>query len=104
MAEPGTANTGLLIQLFGPFVCRISGQLMPRLRTRKGQQMLALLLLRHEAPVERSWLAGVLWPESTSEQGLANLRLSLADLRKALGREAARLQSPTGKTLQFYSE
>ena len=104
MAERELVRSDLFVQLFGPFVCRISGQPIPRLRTRKGQQMLALLLLRDQAPIERSWLAGVLWPDSSSEQALANLRLCLTDLRKALGREAERLQSPTGKTLMFHRD
>jgi DNA-binding SARP family transcriptional activator len=88
----------LAIQLFGPFaVCR-DGQPLPRLRFRKSQQVLALLVLRHGAAVERDWLIGLLWPESTERQGLRN---SLLDLRRALGPETGRLCSPTSRTLSL---
>ena len=35
--------------------------------------------------VDRSWLAGMLWPDSLEEQSLCNLRRALTDLRSALG-------------------
>src|SRR5262249_35003776 len=89
----------LTLRLFGPFEARLHGRPIPRLRTRKGEWLLALLALRHSSEIERSWLAGLLWPESAEPQALANLRLSLTDLRRALGPEAVRLYSPTARTL-----
>src|SRR5713226_7692606 len=87
------------MHLFGPFEVRLDGEPMPRLRSRKGQWLLALLALRRDCAVERSWLAGTLWPESPEAQAFSGLRASLADLRRALGPEAGRLHSPTAHTV-----
>ncbi len=81
------------MRLFGPFTVLRDGQPLPALRTRKGQSLLALLVLRAGRAVERSWLAGVLWPDSPEAQARYNLRRSLSDLRQALGSEANRLYS-----------
>lgn len=72
---------------------------MPRLRTRKGQWLLALLALRPGAEVARDWLAGTLWPESAEAVALANLRSVRKDLCRALGAEADRLHCPTARAL-----
>src|SRR5262249_34439093 len=74
----------LAIRLLGPFGARLQGGPLPRLRTRKGQWLLALLALRASQEVERSWLAGTLWPDSDEPQAFGSLRKSLADLRAAL--------------------
>jgi predicted ATPase/DNA-binding SARP family transcriptional activator/class 3 adenylate cyclase len=91
----------LAVRLFGPFEVRLNGRPLPRLRSRRGEWLLALLVLRHGAEVDRSWLAGLLWPDSSELQALANLRISLADLRRALGPEAERLRSPSPRTLSL---
>jgi predicted ATPase/DNA-binding SARP family transcriptional activator len=94
----------LAISLFGPFqVCR-NGLALPRLRAHKGDALLALLTLRSAASggareIDRAWLAGTLWPDSSTSQGLSALRRYLTDLRRALGPEAARLGSPTSHSL-----
>jgi predicted ATPase/DNA-binding SARP family transcriptional activator len=85
-------TTPLSIRLFGPMEVLVHGEPLPHLRSRKGQWLLAHLALRAGTPVDRSWLAGVLWPESLDTQARMNLRQSLADLRRALGREAGRLK------------
>jgi predicted ATPase/DNA-binding SARP family transcriptional activator len=72
---------------------------MPRVPTRSSEWLLALLVLRHGRAVDRSWLAGTLWPDSTEGQALRNLRDILMHLRKALGPERDRVQSPTRDTL-----
>jgi DNA-binding SARP family transcriptional activator len=79
----------------------LSGEPLPRLRSRKGQWLLALLALRHDAEVSRSWLAGLLWPDSPEAQALASLRNSLMDLRRAMGPEGHRLHSPSPSTLRL---
>ena len=89
----------LLLRLFGPFEARLNGEPLPRLRSRKGFFLLALLALRHDREVDRSWLAGTLWPDSPEPDALISLRTSLKDLRRALGPEAHRLRSPTTRTL-----
>ena len=100
---PGFDDTScpLAIRLLGSFDARIAGRPLPRLRSRKGQELLALLALRPGRAVERSWLAGILWAESGESQALANLRLCLTDLRKALGTEASRLRAPTPRALSL---
>src|SRR5215831_1728233 len=83
----------LEMRLFGPMQVRLNGCPLPPLRTRKSLWLLALLTLRAERHVERSFLAGTLWPESQEEDASANLRRSLYDLRRALGEQAVRLGS-----------
>jgi DNA-binding SARP family transcriptional activator len=95
-SEPGSP---FILTLFGPFEVRMGQQLLPPLRTRKGYQILALLALRASREVERTWLAGLLWPDSDEEKSAANLRNTLKDLRSALGEEAGRLRSPSSRTL-----
>jgi predicted ATPase/DNA-binding SARP family transcriptional activator len=89
----------LTICLFGPFEVQLNGAPLPRLRSRKGLWLLALLILRHGREVERDWLAGTLWPESAPAQAFHSLNMSLTDLRRALGPDAGRLRSPTRRTL-----
>jgi predicted ATPase/DNA-binding SARP family transcriptional activator len=89
----------LSIRLFGPFEVRRNGIPLPRPRTRKGRWLLALLILRAGAEVERNWLAGTLWPDSSEPQAFTSLRNSLADLRQMLGPDAVRLHSPSRCTL-----
>jgi predicted ATPase/DNA-binding SARP family transcriptional activator len=101
MSMLSSAECPLTFRLFGSFDAQSNGCPLPRLRSRKGQELLALLILRQGQYAERTWLAGVLWPESAESQALANLRLSLTDLRKALGAEANRLYAPTPRTLSF---
>ncbi|HLK55139.1 MAG TPA: BTAD domain-containing putative transcriptional regulator, partial [Chthonomonadaceae bacterium] len=97
VADP--IQSPLSMSLFGPFDVRVEGQPLPRLRSRKHQGLLALLALRAGREVQRGWLAGALWPESSEAAALHSLRQSLLDVRKALGSQAYRLQSPTTRTL-----
>jgi DNA-binding SARP family transcriptional activator len=99
MAALDPAVSPLVIRLLGPFDVRVNGLPLPRLRSRSGLSLLALLVLRHEAAVERDWLAGLLWPERSTSQGLATLRRDLTDLRRALGPEGDRLRSPAQHSL-----
>ncbi len=89
------------IHLFGPLRVLIQGEPMPRVRTRSVEWLLALLVLRPGRAVDRSWLAGTLWPDSEESQALRNLREDLVRLRKALGSESVRLQSPSRDTLSL---
>jgi len=89
----------LEIRLFGPLLVRVQGEPMPRVRSRSVEWLLALLALRHGRSVNRSWLAGTLWPETAESKALENLRHALVVLRSALGKEARRIQSPTRDSL-----
>lgn len=99
MTARNRQGSTLAIRLLGPFDVRVNGGLLPRLRSRKGLWLLALLTLRHGREVERAWLAGTLWPDSPESQAYASLRQSLTDLRRALGAAAEHLSSPTPHTL-----
>jgi DNA-binding SARP family transcriptional activator len=100
MTAADPAAPPLAIHLFGPFEVRVNSVSLPRLRSRKGEWLLALLVLRPSA-VERTWLAGTLWPDSSEIQALASLRRTLTDLRQGLGPEASRLRAPTPRTLSL---
>jgi predicted ATPase/DNA-binding SARP family transcriptional activator len=89
----------LSITLFGPLSVQVHGEPLPKLRSRKAHWLLALLVLRHGRPVEREWLAGTLWPDVDQTQAFANMRPTLCELRKALGKEKERLQSPSRHAL-----
>src|SRR5437867_11991544 len=89
----------LTLNLFGPLRVAIHGEPMPHVRSRSIEWLLALLALRHGRSVERSWLAGTLWPDTEESRALANLRNGLMNLRKALGAEGGRLQSLGRDTL-----
>jgi predicted ATPase/DNA-binding SARP family transcriptional activator len=100
MSQASHSNP-LKICLLGSFEISLEGNPLPRPRAQAGQWLLALLALRQGHPVERAWLAGVFWPDSSHEQALFNLRRNLTDLRRVLGSEAYRLEAPTPRTLQF---
>src|SRR5437763_16317525 len=91
----------LTIRLFGSFDSQVSGNPLPRTRTRKEQLLLALLALRPGQTLDRRWLAGLLWPDTLEAGAMANLRRSLTDLRRVLGHDAARLEAPTPRTLRL---
>jgi predicted ATPase/DNA-binding SARP family transcriptional activator len=87
--------------MFGPLTVLVGGKPLPRLRSRKGNWLLALLALRPGQAVDRRWLAGCLWPDAPEAQAYASLRQSLADLRRALGDMEDRLEAPTAYTLRL---
>jgi predicted ATPase/DNA-binding SARP family transcriptional activator len=91
--------TPLAVSLLGPFAVCVNGVPLPRLHSRKVEAILALLILRHDRPVKRPWLAALLWPDASPSQALATLRRYVGYLRRALGPEAGRLLSPTPHSL-----
>jgi non-specific serine/threonine protein kinase len=93
------AEPPLILHLFGSFEARLNGQPLPRLRTRKGQSLLAFLALRAGGEVERDWLAALLWPDSAEALARHSLRTSLADMRRALGTAAGLVRSPSRRAL-----
>ena len=93
--------SSLSLTLFGPMQVLVEGHPLPPLRSRKSLWLLALLTLRGGRPVEREWLAGTLWPEVTERRAAMNLRVVLSELRRALGSQGGRLQSPSRHTLSL---
>src|SRR4051812_9068941 len=91
----------LTFRFFGSSEAHRAGVPLPRTRSRTEQWLLALLVLRHDQPLARTWLAGVLWPDSPDPQALRNLRRSLLNLRQVLGADAWRLTAPTPRTLRL---
>ena len=89
------------LRLFGPRQVLTHDVPLSRLRARAGLDLLTLLALHPHSPSPRSWLAGTLWPESSEEQALYNLRRNLVDLRHALGDQAWRLDPSTPRTLRL---
>ena len=105
MTDAPPTPADLTLRLFGAFAATLGGQPLPRLRSRKEQHLLCLLALHSPRPAERVWLAGLLWPDSTEEAALSNLRRSLHLLRAALGTEhGPRLHSPTPATLALHTD
>src|SRR5690242_14808095 len=76
-AEHTIPPAPLALHLFGPFAAAVHGVPLSRLRSRKGQWLLALLALREGREVERSWLMELLWPGAATPQAAASLRASL---------------------------
>ena len=94
----------LTVRLFGPMQLIVNGEEIPTPSRRKVFWLLALLILREGREIDRDWLASTLWPESDETQSKANLRPCLSILRKLLGSEANRIQSPNNSTLIFDSD
>ncbi len=99
--EAATPIAAFDLRLLGPVEARLGGKPLPHLRARAGLSLLALLALRPHRALERSWLAAMLWPDSSEDQALYNLRRNLVDVRRVLGEQAYRLESPTPRTLRL---
>jgi predicted ATPase/DNA-binding SARP family transcriptional activator len=97
-------DASLEVRLLGQFDARRNAQPLPPLRSRKGQYLLALLILHYPRETAREWLVGTLWPESDSERGYYNLRRTLYDLRASLGPYAKLLHAPSPHTLAVQIE
>src|SRR3954466_7419484 len=104
-AREGTGATGggvpLEIRLLGPWDVRLHGRPLGPLRSRKGEWLLALLVLHRGRTIARDWLAGILWPGSPHAQGPYNPRRTLLAPRPRLGSEGGRLRTPAPHTLSL---
>ena len=101
VGRKGNKATVLQIQVLGRVEITVARAPLPPLRGKSGLWLLGILTIRANQSVDRDWLAGILWPESAPEQGRANLRRTLTDLRQALGSAAERLTTPTPQTLSL---
>ncbi len=97
-ASENSLPAALTIRMLGPFEVEVAGRPLPPVRSRKVRWLLALLALHPQAVLQRSWLAGTLWPDSMEDKALYSLRRSLEDLRSAMGEQRDRLQA-TARTL-----
>jgi DNA-binding SARP family transcriptional activator/Tfp pilus assembly protein PilF len=66
--------------------------------------VLALLISASGREISRTYLAEQIWPDRDSETSLYYLRRTLTQLRKALGKERERIESPNPRTLRFASD
>ena len=73
------------IQLFGETKVTVAGTQVVEMPSRRALWLLAILGLREGRPIERTKLAGLLWPDSSDDAALHNLRQTLAGLRRVLG-------------------
>lgn len=89
-------HSRLLFRLFGAFEVRVGGQTVEGLNRRKGERVLAYLVLHAGQWVEREAMAGDLWDEEYISDPESNLRQSLAFLRQRLGQDAACLEFRAG--------
>src|SRR5690349_130931 len=78
-AEARGSTVPLEIRLLGTFAVHVHGKPLERLRSRQGQWLLALLVLRQGMDTDREWLASTLWPDSSTAQALYNLRRNLSN-------------------------
>jgi len=101
MVDEKSLSPSVEFRLLGGIDVRLGGGPLPPLRSRREQWLLALLVLRHDRDTAREWLATTLWPDNDEPQALFYLRKSLSNLRQALGTEAARLLSPTPRTVRL---
>ncbi len=80
------------IELFGHMNIVIDGMPVKEWRSRTTRWLFAILVLNYGKTVDRSWLAGNLWPDSSEHQAHANLRFNLSLLRTTLGTERNRIR------------
>ena len=79
-----TAAGTLSVRLLGDLDLRIDDAPLPPLDSARAESLLALLLIRRDAPQPRQRLAFLLWPDSSEPQARTNLRHVLHRLRGAL--------------------
>lgn len=93
----------LSICLFGPLYVALDGQAATGFAYNKARALLAYLAVEADRPHQRDHLVEMFWPGLPASAGRTNLRQTLANLREAIGEDAA---SPTyllatRDTLQF---
>jgi DNA-binding SARP family transcriptional activator/tetratricopeptide (TPR) repeat protein len=93
-AEPGRYD----LKLFGEFRLVRDGVTIAPLRARSRQLLLAYLAINAGKVIDRSFLASILWPDSTEQQARTNLRHMLHSMRRALP-EYSLIVTDTGTTL-----
>ncbi|MEM7125075.1 MAG: BTAD domain-containing putative transcriptional regulator [Chloroflexota bacterium] len=77
--------TTLSINLLGSFSAWLDNQPIHTFATTKVRGLLAYLAVEGNRPLDRSHLAGILWPDKPEESARGNFRYSLTNLRKAVG-------------------
>ena len=93
----------LSISLLGSFQVHLAGSPVSGFESDKVRALLAYLAVEADRPHRREWLAGLMWPEMPETSARANLRGTLANLRKTIGDHQAvpAFIERTRQTLQF---
>ncbi|MBN1814216.1 MAG: hypothetical protein JXA14_20425, partial [Anaerolineae bacterium] len=99
----------LSLSLLGPFQAALDGEPVTAFESNKVRALLTYLAVEADRPHSREKLAGLLWPERSDRDAIANLRYALSNLRAAIGDRAAiedRAASPpfllvSRQTIQF---
>jgi DNA-binding SARP family transcriptional activator len=74
------------------FQVSIDGESLPVMHSKRLQSLLSYLVLHHNSPQSRQYLAYCFWPDSTEKQARTNLRQLLHYLRQSLPDPDAFLQ------------
>jgi predicted ATPase/DNA-binding SARP family transcriptional activator len=94
-------KSSLEIRLLGTFGLSIDAQDLPAPLVKKAQALVGYLAVRSGRPIQRSHLAGVLWPDSDPTTARSNLRQMLTLVRKAAPALAVHLYSQDHETIVF---
>jgi WD40 repeat protein/DNA-binding SARP family transcriptional activator/energy-coupling factor transporter ATP-binding protein EcfA2 len=81
--------TALKISILGSFQVSAGKTILNKFESNKVRALFAYLVSEMNRPHSRESLAELLWPDSSTQSALANLRYALADLRKVIGDENA---------------
>jgi DNA-binding SARP family transcriptional activator len=90
----------LQIRLLGDFLIKVRDEPVAALNKPRLQSLLAYLLLHHEVPQFRYYLANLLWPDSREAQALTNLRKLVFLITQAMPPDCALIQADN-QTLQW---
>jgi DNA-binding SARP family transcriptional activator len=91
------------LKLFGEFRLMRDGVTMATLRARSRQLLFAYLAINAGKVIDRSYLAGILWPDSTEQQARTNLRHVLHSIRRTMP-DYHFLVTDTGTTLTWRAD
>ncbi|MBN1813522.1 MAG: tetratricopeptide repeat protein [Anaerolineae bacterium] len=80
----------LQLYTFGELRIELGGQPL-RLPTQKARDLLAYLILHHDRPISRDFVAGTFWPDRPDPRARRALSQALWQIRQALGPAAERL-------------
>ena len=99
----GNATHTLHISLLGAMEVRVAGEKLNTGHT-KLHGLLAILAMSAGTPLQRDYLADLLWPEKSAAAGRQNLRRALYNLKSALGEAGPLLcTTPQAVTLSAQS-
>jgi predicted ATPase/DNA-binding SARP family transcriptional activator len=93
----------LSLSLLGPFQALLDDRPITEFESARARALLAYLAVEQAQPQRRDALVELFWPEQPSGSGLANLRHTLANLRKAIDDQHAAppVLLVTSESIQF---